>query len=117
MINFLLKDLTDINNDYKTRKFFFRDITSQLIYLIILQKHVKEEICNLEVLFNDLCPKFSSRNTVKKIISNAIAKNFIIKVNSLNDRRISDYRPSLLMINEYELWGKNYVKNFKKYIN
>jgi hypothetical protein len=68
-------------------------------------------------LFNEVCPKFGSRNTVKQIVETAIIKNFFMKTENVIDRRSMNIRPTEFTSNEFITWQKEYVIGISQYLD
>ena len=105
----LATDLKNRKVRFDSISFFKRNLVSELILYTILKKDKINQVCSFEELFNEICPKFGSRNMVKQIVAAAIIKNFFIKTENIIDKRSLNIRPTDLTINEFEIWKKEYL--------
>ena len=95
----ILKTLTD-NTEKSSLSFFRHDNKTLEIYCKILSNHYQSKPSFIEELIKDA--KFGSRITIKKIIDDAVAMNFLNKTNLKEDKRKNSLAPTDKMIEEYE---------------
>ena len=98
-ISMILKTLTD-DKEKSSLSFFRHDNKTLEIYCKILSNHYQSKPSFIEELIKDA--KFGSRITIKKIIDDAVAMNFLIKTNLKEDKRKNSLAPTDKMIEEYE---------------
>jgi len=115
--DFLATDLKNCSKKYPILIFFKRNLVSELILYTVINKHLTSNTCGFEELFNEVCPKFGSRNTVKQIVETAIIRKFFIKTENINDKRSMNIRPTELISNEFIMWQKDYVIGISQYLD
>ena len=115
--DFLATDLKNLKARFVSLSFFKRNLVSELILYTVLKKDKINQACSFEELFNEICPKFGSRNMVKQIVADAITKNFFIKTVNIIDKRSLNIRPTDLTRNEFAIWKKEYVIGISQYLD
>ena len=115
--DFLATDLKNCSKKYPVLIFFKRNLVSELILYTVIKNHKTSDNCGFEELFNEVCPKFGSRNTVKQIVETAIIKNFFMKTENAIDRRSMNIRPTELTSNEFITWQKEYILGISQYFD
>ena len=115
--DFLATDLKNCSKKYPSLNFFMRNLASELILYTVINKHITSNTCGFEELFNEVCPKFGSRNTVKQIVETAIIRKFFMKTENINDKRSMNIRPTELISNEFFMWQKDYVIGISQYLD
>ena len=98
-ISMILKTLTE-DEEKSSLSFFRHDNKTLEIYCKILTNHYQSKPSFVEELIKDA--KFGSRITIKKIIDDAVAMNFLNKTNFKEDKRKNSLAPTDKMIEEYE---------------
>ena len=84
-ISLILKTLVKDDYQQTSLSFFRHDSKTVEIYCKILSNHYQSKPSFVEELIKDA--KFGSRITIKKIIDDAVAMNFLIKTNLKEDKR------------------------------
>ena len=108
-----LKLLTTLNLDLNNGntgsvKFFRISINSTFIWFQVLIFFYKKEDLNTEQLLREKFLSNISRPTVFKIIDNAVAQGYLIKVVDSKDHRKFNIKPSKITVKEYESWAQIY---------
>ena len=115
--DFLATDLKNCSKKYHSLIFFKRNLISELILYTVIKNHKTSDACGFEELFNEICPKYGSRNTVKQIVETAIIKKFFMKTENVIDKRSMNIRPTELTSNEFNTWQKEYVLSISQYLD
>jgi hypothetical protein len=115
--DFLATDLKNCSKNYPSLIFFKRNLISELILYTVIKNHKTSDACGFEELFNEICPKYGSRNTVKQIVETAIIKKFFMKTENVIDKRSMNIRPTELTSNEFNTWQKEYVLSISQYLD
>ena len=102
----LKKDLNQSNSDFKTVKFFRKDIVSVSVWLCVLEQYYINNINNIENIIREIPREYASRPTIFKIIDDAVAKNYFEKIADKNDKRKYNLIPTSQTIKEFEEWSK-----------
>ena len=101
----LKKDLNQSNSDFKTVKFFSKDIVSVLIWFCILEQYYNNNN-NIENTISEIPKEYASRPTIFKIIDDAVSKKYFKKIVDDNDKRKYNLSPTSQTIKEFEEWAK-----------
>ena len=102
----LKKDLNQSNSDFKTVKFFRKDIVSLWIWFCVLEQHYNDNNNNIENIISEIPKGYASRPTIFKIIDDAVSKKYFEKKVDKNDKRKYNLLPTLQTIKEFEEWAK-----------
>ena len=108
-----LKLLTTLNLDLNNGnpssiKFFRTSIYSIFIWFQVLICYYKKENLTTEQLLKEKFLSNISRPTVFKIIDNAVAKGYLVKIINSTDHRKFNIKPSANTVKEYEEWALIY---------
>ena len=101
----LKKDLIKSNSDFKSVKFFRKDIVSVWIWFVVLEQYYNNNN-NIENIISEIPKEYASRPTIFKIIDDAVSKKYFEKIVDKNDRRKNNLLPTSQTINEFEKWAK-----------
>ena len=104
-LQILKKDLNQSNSDFKTVKFFRKDIVSVWIWFCVLEKYYNNNN-NIENIMSEIPNEYASRPTIFKIIDDATSKKYFEKIVDNNDKRKYNLFPTSLTIKEFEEWAK-----------
>jgi len=102
----LKKDLNQSNSDFKTVKFFRKDIVSVWIWFCVLEQHYNDNNNNIENIISEIPKEYASRPTIFKIIDDAVSKKYFEKIVDENDKRKYNLFPTSQTIKEFEEWAK-----------
>ena len=103
----LKKDLNQGNSEFKTVKFFRKDIVSVWIWFCVLEHHYNNyNNNNIENIISEIPKEYASRPTIFKIIDDAVSKKYFEKIPDKNDRRKYNLFPTSQTIKEFEEWAK-----------
>jgi len=103
----LKKDLNQSNSDFKTVKFFRKDIVSVWIWFCVLEQYYNNDNDNnIENIMSEIPKEYASRPTIFKIIDDAVAKKHFEKILDENDKRKYNLFPTSQTIKEFEEWAK-----------
>ena len=104
----LKKDLNQSNSDFKTVKFFSKDIVSVLIWFCVLEQYYNNNNNNnnIESIIQKIPSELGSRPTLFKVIDIAVYKKYFIKELDKKDKRKFNIIPSQQTIKEFEEWAK-----------
>jgi hypothetical protein len=103
----LKKDLNQSNFDFKTVKFFSKDIKSVLIWFCVLEQYYyNNKNNNIENIMREIPNEYASRPTIFKIIDDATSKKYFEKIVDENDKRKYNLFPTSQTIKEFEEWAK-----------
>ena len=103
----LKKDLNQSNSDFKTVKFFRKDIVSVWIWFCVLEQYYNNNNNNnIENIISEIPKEYASRPTIFKIIDDAVSKKYFIKTEDTNDKRKNNIFPTFKTIKEFEEWSK-----------
>ena len=107
-LQILKKDLNQSNSDFKTVKFFRKDIVSVWIWFCILEQYYNNNNYNynIENLISEIPKEYASRPTIFKIIDDAVSKKYFEKILDKNDKRKYNLFPTSQTIKEFEEWAK-----------
>jgi len=100
----LKKDLNQSNSDFKTVKYFSKDIVSVLIWFCVLEQYYNNN--NIENTISEIPKEYASRPTIFKIIDDAVSKKYFEKILDKNDKRKYNLFPTSQTIKEFEEWSK-----------
>ena len=101
----LKKDLNQSNSDFKTVKFFRKDIVSVWIWFCVLEQYYYNNN-NIENIMIEIPNEYASRPTIFKIIDDAVSKKYLEKIVDENDKRKYNLFPTSQTIKEFEEWAK-----------
>lgn len=113
--DFLVTDLKNCCKQYSSLSYFRRNLTTEIILYTVIKNNELNNVCGFEELFNEICPRFGSRNTVKQIVETGIVKKFLIKKENITDKRILNIRPTDLTSNEFIMWQREYILSLSKF--
>jgi hypothetical protein len=102
----LKKDLNQSNSDFKTVKFFRKDIVSVWIWFCVLEQYYNNNNNNIENIISEIPKEYASRPTIFKIIDDAVTKKYFEKIVDENDKRKYNLFPTSQTIKEFEEWTK-----------
>jgi len=102
----LKKSLNISDSEFKTVKFFRKDIVSVSVWLCVLEQYYINNINNIENIIREIPREYASRPTIFKIIDDAVAKNYFEKIADKNDKRKYNLIPTSQTIKEFEEWSK-----------
>ena len=108
LLQSLKKDLNQSNSDFKSVKFFRRDIVSVWIWFCVLERYYNNNNNNnnIENIITEIPNEYASRPTIFKIIDDAVTKKYLEKIVDENDKRKYNLYPASQTINEFEEWAK-----------
>ena len=109
-LRFLINEYKYSSKKFKTVTYFRQSMHSYLLWIHILESHYSNKFRTSENLINSL-KKYASRKTILTILNDAVKNGFLEKQKSLLDKRVSNYKPTILTINEYEEWNKTLKEN------
>ena len=105
----LKKDLNQSNSDFKTVKFFRKDIVSFWIWFCVLERYYNNNNNNnnnIENIISEIPKEYASRPTIFKIIDDAVTKKYFEKIVDENDKRKYNLFPTQQTKDEFEEWAK-----------
>ena len=103
----LKKDLNQSNSDFKTVKFFRKDIVSVWIWFCVLEQYYNNNNNNnIESIMKEIPNEYASRPTIFKIIDDAVSKKYFKKKVDNKDKRKYNLFPASQTIKEFEEWAK-----------
>jgi len=105
-LQILKKDLNQSNFDFKTVKFFRKDIVSVWIWFCVLEQYYNNNNNNIENIISEIPKEYASRPTIFKIIDDAVTKKYFEKIVDENDKRKYNLFPTSQTIKEFEEWTK-----------
>jgi hypothetical protein len=106
LLQTLKKDLNQSNTDFKTVKFFRKDIISVWIWFCVLEQYYNNNNNNIENIMREIPKEYASRPTIFKIIDDAVSKKYFEKIVDKNDKRKYNIFPTSQTIKEFEGWSK-----------
>ena len=106
LLQSLKKDLNQSNSDFKSVKFFRKDIVSLWIWFCVLEQYYNNNNNNIENIISEIPKEYASRPTIFKIIDDAVSKKYFEKIVNENDRRKYNLFPTSQTIKEFEEWAK-----------
>ena len=107
LIQSLKKDLNQSNFEFKTIKFFRKDIVSVWIWFSVLEQYYdNNNNNNIENIMREIPNEYASRPKIFKIIDDAVSKKYFEKIPDKNDRRKYNLFPTSQTIKEFEEWAK-----------
>ena len=91
---------------------FFRSNSAYgyIMWLTIIDYYYEKKNISIEQLVNDL-EIYASRRTIIDFINKCVEANFIIKINSTDDRRKTLIEPTEITLKEYSEWSSEFVKS------
>ena len=104
----LKEDLNQSNSDFKSVKFFRKDIVSVWIWFVVLEQYYNNNNNNnnIENIMSEIPKEYASRPTIFKIIYDAVSKKYFEKILDKNDKRKYNLFPTSLTIKKFEEWAK-----------
>lgn len=103
----LKKGLNISDSEFKTVKFFRKDIVSVWVWFCVLEQYyINNDDNNIENIISEIPKEYASRPTIFKIIDNAVCKKFFEKIENKNDKRKYNLFPTPQTIKEFEEWSK-----------
>ena len=107
----LKEDLNFSDSNFKTVKFFRKDIVSVWVWFLVLEQYYINNNDNniennIENIMRAIPREYASRPTIFKIIDDAVTKNYFQKLIDKNDKRKFNLIPSSQTIKEFETWAK-----------
>lgn len=102
--SFLFEEFIKNNSKFKTLSHFRRSPGSYLLMLKIMEAHFSEKELNVEELIREIPTSIASRLSLFSVIDNAQKKNFLKKINSLNDKRKKKVVPADFFVKEFKDW-------------
>ena len=107
LVQILKEDLNKANYDFKSVKFFRKDIVSVWVWFSVLEQYYdNNNNNNIENIIREIPNEYASRPKIFKIIDDAVAKNYFKKILDVNDKRKYIILPSSQTIKEFEEWAK-----------
>jgi hypothetical protein len=80
----LKKDLNQSNSEFKTVKFFRKDIVSVWVWFCVLEQNYNNNNNNnnnnIENIISEIPKEYASRPTIFKIIDDAVSKKYFEKI-------------------------------------
>lgn len=108
---FLFSEFIKNNEKFKTLAYFRRTPAAWLIILKIMESYYADIDIHVEELIKEIPNRIASRLTIFSLIDDATKKGFIIKNESLGDKRKKIIKPSETFIKEYSEWLYTFVNN------
>lgn len=90
-----------LNHDLKLLNFFQTDLTKYKILLIVMKSYYKDENQTIEKIIEDLPKDISSRAHQLNCITDATAKEYLIKETSQSDMRKKYLKPSKDLVSQF----------------
>jgi hypothetical protein len=106
LIKIFKQDLNQSNSNFKTVKFFRKDIVSFWVWFCVLERYYDYNNNNIENIFREIPNEYASRPTIFKIIDGAVSKKYFTKIVDDNDKRKYNLFPTSQTIKEFEEWSK-----------
>ena len=107
LVQNLKKDLNEANSDFKSVKFFRKNIISVWVWFSVLEQYYdNNKNNNIENIISEIPKEYASRPTIFKIIDDAVSKKYFEKKVDKNDKRKNNLLPTLQTIKEFEEWAK-----------
>ena len=107
LVKNLKKDLNETNSDFKSVKFFRKNIISIWVWFSVLEQYYdNNKNNNIENIISEIPKEYASRPTIFKIIDDAVSKKYFEKKVDKNDKRKNNLLPTLQTIKEFEEWAK-----------
>jgi len=110
LVQNLKKDLNEANSDFKSVKFFRKDIVSVCVWFSVLEQYYNNNNNNnnnnIENIVSEIPKEYASRPTIFKIIDDAVTKKYFEKIVDENDKRKYNLFPTSQTIKEFEEWAK-----------
>ena len=107
----LLLDLINVSKGHSSVKFFRKDITTMTMWLLIMNAHFKNKKISIESLARAVAPASKiSKPSLRLILENAKQKGFIKLIRSQEDQRSWDIEPEEIIIKEFKIWVRNFLK-------
>ncbi len=107
LVKNLKKDLNETNSDFKSVKFFRKNIISVWVWFSVLEQYYdNNKNNNIENIISEIPKEYASRPTIFKIIDDAVSKKYFEKKVDKNDKRKNNLLPTLQTIKEFEEWAK-----------
>ena len=110
LANFLIKDLKEDWSKPSIKFFRSNGAYGYIIWLTIIDCFFKKKEISIESLVIDV-EKYASRRTILNFINKGVEGKFIIKKNSIEDKRKILIEPSNTTIKEYYGWSNEFIKS------
>ena len=104
----LKKDLNDANSDFKSVKFFRKDIVSLWVWFCVLEQYYNNDNNKnyIENIISEIPKEYASRPTIFKIIDAAVSKKYFEKIVNDKDKRKYNLTPTSQTKKEFEDWAQ-----------
>ena len=109
LAKFLIEDLQGDWSKPSLKFFRSNDAYGYVIWLTLMNSHSEKEKLSIESIIKKI-ENYASRRTVVDFINKGVEANFIIKKNSIDDKRKILIEPSDITIKEYEEWSNEFIK-------
>ena len=110
LASFLIKDLKEDWSKPSIKFFRSNGAYGYIIWLTIIDCHFKKKEISIESLVINV-EKYASRRTILDFINKGVEGKFIIKKNSIEDKRKILIEPSNTTIKEYSGWSSEFIKS------
>ena len=110
LAKFLIEDLQGDWSKPSLKFFRSNDAYGYVIWLTLMNSHSEKEKLSIESIIKKI-ENYASRRTVVEFINKGVEANFIIKKNSIDDKRKILIEPSDITIKEYEEWSNEFIKS------
>ena len=110
LAKFLIEDLQGDWSKPSLKFFRSNDAYGYVIWLTLMNSHSEKEKLSIESIIKKI-ENYASRRTVVDFINKGVEANFIIKKNSIDDKRKILIEPSDITIKEYEEWSSEFIKS------
>ena len=110
LAKFLIEDLQGDWSKPSLKFFRSNDAYGYVIWLTLMNSYSEKEKITIEAIIKSV-ENYASRRTVVEFINKGVEANFIIKKNSIDDKRKILIEPSDITIKEYSEWSSEFVKS------
>jgi len=110
LAKFLIEDLQGDWSKPSLKFFRSNDAYGYVIWLTLMYSYSEKENVSIETIIKKV-ENYASRRTVVDFINKGVEANFIIKKNSIDDKRKILIEPSDITIKEYEEWSSEFIKS------
>ena len=98
------------NHKFKIISYFQRDLTKFKILLIVMKNYNDDKLQTIESIIEDIPKSISSRAHKLNSITEATNLNYLIKEASNSDQRKKYLKPSKSLIDEFEKYLNEVIK-------
>jgi len=110
LAKFLISDLQEDWSKPSIKFFRSSGAYGYIIWLTVINNYFEKRRITVEILVLEV-EKYASRRTILDFIQKSVEAKFLSKIVSNEDKRKTFIEPSIITIQEYNEWAREFVKN------